>query len=75
MSNLPIWFDDTFIITLVGMCGGCFGYVLTFLLKSRCRTIDCCGIKCDRDVVPAAELRNIEIASATSTNTPRPSIS
>jgi hypothetical protein len=51
-SNLPQWFDDTFILTLVGLIGGGGTAILTYFLKSRCRTVECCCIKCERNVIP-----------------------
>lgn len=59
--TLPTWFDDTFILTLVGIIGGGGVYLLTFCLKSRCRTVNCCCIKCERDVIPPADLNNVQI--------------
>jgi hypothetical protein len=31
--------------------GACLGMILSFALKSRCTTIKCCGLQCDRQVV------------------------
>lgn len=64
MSELPVWFDDTFILALVGLCGGGIGYLLVFCLKSRCHIIECCCIKCERDVIPPADLQNVTISTA-----------
>lgn len=61
--TLPTWFDDTFILALVGMLGGGGVYLLTFCLKSRCRTINFCCIKCERDTIPANELSQVNITS------------
>lgn len=61
--TLPIWFDDTFLLALVGMLGGGGVYLLTFCLKSRCRVINCFCIKCERDVIPPNELNQVNITS------------
>ncbi len=62
--TIPIWLDDTFIIALVGIIGGGGIYCLTFILKSRCRVINCCCLSCERDVIPPADLNNIQISNA-----------
>jgi hypothetical protein len=49
--GLPEWADDSFWLTLVGMIGGGGAAVLGYFLKSRCRTVECCCVKCERDVL------------------------
>lgn len=61
--TLPEWFDDTFILALTGLIGGGIGYLLVFCLKSRCREIECCCIKCIRDVIPATQLESVTVES------------
>lgn len=51
-ESLPQWFDDTFILTLLGLIGGGGAAILAYLLRSRCRTVECCCVKCERDVIP-----------------------
>ena len=51
---LPEWADDTFWLSLVGMVGGGGAALLAYFLKSRCRTVKCCCIECERDVIPIA---------------------
>ena len=45
--------NSEFLLIVIGafgaICGGCF----TFILKSRCTRISCCGAVIDRDVLPA----------------------
>ena len=62
--TIPIWLDDTFILSLVGIVGGGGIYLLTFMLKSRCRVINCCCVSCERDVIPPADLNNVSISTA-----------
>ena len=50
-ESLPVWFDDTFILTLVGLIGGGGAAVLSYFLRSRCRTVQCGCIRCERDVL------------------------
>jgi len=59
--TIPDWFNASFLVVLLGMFGACGAGVLSFILKSRCRTITCCCIKCERDVIPPSELNNIEV--------------
>ena len=35
----------------LAMAGACFGMCLQFVLKSRCSSIKCCGIECERQVI------------------------
>ncbi len=58
---MPQWFDDTFILTLVGLVGGGGAAILTYFLKSRCRTVECCCSKCERDVIPI-EVSQVTVA-------------
>ena len=60
--SLPDWFDDTFIITLVGIIGGGCTYLFIFILKSRCRTVNCGCVHCERDVI-ALEPSTVSIVS------------
>ncbi len=57
-STLPI--SESFILTAFGIVTGFIGATLTFCLKSRCSEIRCCCVYCKRDVIPAAEINNIE---------------
>ena len=50
-EGLPEWADDTFWLTLIGLLGGGGTAVLAYMLKSRCRTVECCCIRCERDVL------------------------
>lgn len=59
MSELPV--SESFILTLCGLMTGFLGATLTFLLKSRCSEIRCCGIYCKREVIPANELESVAI--------------
>ncbi len=43
--------NGSFILMIVAAVGGLAGIVLTYFLKSRCTTIRCFCITCDRDVV------------------------
>ena len=63
MAVLPDWFDDTFIITILGLAGGCFTYLLTYFLKSRCTLVRCCCFQCERQVLEGADLANVEVVS------------
>ena len=40
-------------MTAIGAGAALVGVVLQFILKSRCTRLRCCGIECDRDVLPA----------------------
>jgi len=61
-NNMPNWLNDIFILNLIGIIGGGCIYCLTFILKSRCRVINCCCLKCERDTIPPADLNNISVS-------------
>lgn len=60
-GNMPSWLNGTFILTCMGMCGAGIGYILLFLLKSRCTTIKCCCISCNRTPLNIEELQTVSI--------------
>lgn len=45
--------NGAWVLTVVTVVTGCFGAMLTYFLKSRCRTIKLCcgGLECERTVV------------------------
>ena len=63
MSELPV--SESFLIGCVGLVAGMFAGFLTFLLRSRCSKIKCCGVECERSVangeVTPIEVRAISI--------------
>ena len=46
-----------FLVSLLGAIGG----VLTILFKSKCKTINCCCFKCERDVRAVIEEEKLEL--------------
>ena len=40
--------NGAWLLSVIASVSACLGYCLSYFLKSRCKTIDCCGIKCDR---------------------------
>jgi len=57
--TLPTWVDSGFILTLVGMVGAGGGFMLIFFLKSRCHTIECCCIKCERTPLEEIDMHRV----------------
>jgi hypothetical protein len=53
--------SESFVITIVGALLGCVSGVLACVLKSRCSTIKCCGIECQRVPIPITELDKVEV--------------
>jgi len=41
----------TFVLTFCGILSAGTTAVLTYLLKSRCKKIKCCGLECDRSPI------------------------
>ena len=50
----------------IAAAGACLGMLLNFVLKSRCTTIKCCGIMCERSVVEL-EAADLEIGTRSQT--------
>ena len=48
MVSCPIKRNGAWLLSVIASISACLGYCLSYFLKSRCKTIDCCGIKCDR---------------------------
>ena len=46
--------------------GACLGMILQFVLKSRCTTIKCCGLQCERSVVDL-DASDLEIGTRSQT--------
>ena len=43
---------ESFILAVLGLVGGGGSACLVYFLKSRCKTIKCCCVECDREVLP-----------------------
>jgi len=43
---------ESFILAVLGLVGGGGSACLVYFLKSRCKTIKCCCIECQREVIP-----------------------
>jgi len=43
---------ESFILAVLGLIGGGGSACLVYFLKSRCKTIKCCCMECERDVIP-----------------------
>jgi hypothetical protein len=42
-------FDSAFFLTLAGIAAGIIGVLVNSCLKSRCKTVKCLGMECERD--------------------------
>lgn len=56
--------NGAWILSLTALCFTCFGTLLAYMLKSRCKTIRCFGIYCDRDVLTVEDIRKLEANSS-----------
>ena len=65
LSNI-IRDNQAFILTFTGIIVAWCGGFLTFILKSRCTSISCCGCKIERAVIPSDQLNQIQIQSTNS---------
>ena len=63
---MPSWtqeFNSTFFLAVGSLTSASFALVLRYLIKSKCKRFECCGLVVDRDV--DAELRSEEMELAT----------
>ena len=44
------------IIVSTTSLGGCLGFILYHIRRSRCKSVECCCIKCKRDVMTNQEM-------------------
>ena len=58
----PDWLEkhSAFVLTITASASAALGIVFSYLLKSRCKNIRCCGVQCDRDVL---SVQDIEVLS------------
>jgi hypothetical protein len=42
---------STFVLTITASLSATLGVLLSYILKSRCKKIQCCGLSCDRDPI------------------------
>ena len=63
--SLPVWLDDTFILSLVGIIGGGCTAILAYLLKSRCTKVNCLCMSCERLPLPPSPrlVQNSEVVN------------
>ena len=63
MSELSSLINDNqaFILTFTGIIAACCAGFLTFILKSRCTSISCCGCKIERQVIPPEQLNQVQL--------------
>lgn len=52
----PTWLEthESFVLTIVASISAMVGVMFSYFLKSRCKRIDVCCVKCDREVVELA---------------------
>ena len=60
--------NGSWLLSVLGVCMTCISGVMVYMLKSRCRTIKCCGLECERDVLDLTTVpaQNLELRSTTS---------
>lgn len=57
-SSTPTGYEPDFVerngawlLSILGVIMTCVSGITVYMLKSRCRTIKCCGCECERDVL------------------------
>ena len=49
--------NGTWMLSVMAVLSSCCGAVLVYMLKSRCKTMKCCGVEIERDVLDEAAVR------------------
>ena len=49
--------NGTWILSVMAVLSSCCGAVLVYMLKSRCKTMKCCGMEIEREVLDEAAVR------------------
>jgi len=52
--------NGTWVLSVLGIVSACVGGVMTYMIRSRCTKIKCCGFECDREVLSADDLAKLE---------------
>ena len=65
--TIPEWLNGTFILSLLTLVGGGGMACLKYFLKSRCTSIKCCCMECQRDVIPPDNLNEVSLSGTTRT--------
>lgn len=55
--------NGAWLLSVLGISMTCISGVLVCVLRSRCRTIKCCGLECERDVLDASHVPERETQS------------
>ena len=53
--------NGTWILSVLGVTMTCVSGILAYFLKSRCRSIKCCGVQCERDVLNLERIPNSQL--------------
>lgn len=59
--------NGTWVLTLVGVGTSFVGALLAYFLRSRCKTVNCCCVKCEREVVQL-ESQSVEVTNEITSN-------
>jgi hypothetical protein len=51
--------NGTWLLSMVGVVSACMGTIFAYFLRSRCRTIRCWGVVCEREPIPVAEVERL----------------
>ena len=55
--------NGAWLLTVIGLGTACVGTLLTYFLKSRCRHLECCGVKMERDVIEIQDPKSISVTT------------
>ena len=55
--------NGTWLLSVIASISALCGYFLSYFLKSRCKKIDCCGLKCDRTPIDL-EVKDANVVSS-----------
>jgi len=65
--------NGAWLLSVFGIVGTCVSAMSVYFLKSRCSSIKCCGIECQRDVLDLTQVELDRPSRVMFQQTPQPS--
>jgi hypothetical protein len=53
--------NGAWMLSVFGIVSACISAMFVYFLKSRCSSIRCCGVECQRDVLDAAAIAELDM--------------
>ena len=63
--------NGTWVLSMFGVLSACLSALLVYFLKSRCRSIKCCGFECEREVLDLNAVPDTVVRTGIQNTAPR----